>query len=351
IIRLCILRAGSSQLDPPAAALLAALKAETAPRSQAFFPTIAASSPPGFAAPTAPPTLGRILLAEDGETNRMVATAFLERAGYEVIHAANGREALEAMEGMTFDAVLMDVAMPVMNGLEATRRIRALPPPAGLTPIIALTADAAEEDRRRCLDAGMNDHLPKPLERSQLLAAAARWMASGNRPACLPAPSGEGDGASPPAAAATPLSDNPPAPSVGGIFAEAQSSHIDGAASDRGALDADALAQLERDLDRDMLTSLIRQFLDEAAGRVARLTGGPSDVAMMRREAHTLKSTAGTFGACQVSAAARVLEAACIGAQDAGAAATDDDFSAQAAALPGLLSDAAAAYRRAGWLD
>lgn len=323
----------------PAAALLRALKDE-APPPQAFFPSIAASSPPGFASPAASPTLGRILLAEDGETNRMVATAFLERAGYEVIHAANGREALEAMEGMTFDAVLMDVGMPVMDGLEATRRIRALPPPAGLTPIIALTADAAEQDRRRCLEAGMNDHLPKPLERGQLLAAAARWTATDGRPPVRAAATEKGDGTKPPVAAG-----------AGGLFAVAQSSRLeDAGAGGRNALDVDALAQLERDLDRDMLTSLIRQFLDEAAGRVARLTGVSGDLAMMRREAHTLKSTAGTFGACELSAAARALEAACVGAQDAGAAATDGDFAKQAAALPGLLTAAEAAYRRAGWL-
>lgn len=335
----------------PAAALLDALKAETAPRPQAFFPSIAASSPPGFAAPAATPMLGRILLAEDGETNRMVATAFLERAGYEVIHAANGREALEAMEGMTFDAVLMDIAMPVMDGLEATRRIRALPPPAGLTPIIALTADAAEEDRRRCLDAGMNDHLPKPLERGQLLAAAARWTAPQPAAAPLaekPGPSASDDGLlswgggkkpgrGEALAFAAPVADPAPAAPAADPF-------------DDGVLNVEALQQLERDLDREMLTSLIGQFLEEAAGRVARLNGGAGDVAMLRREAHTLKSTAGTFGACGLSAAARVLETACISAQGAGAASLDDNFVTLAAALPSLLADAAAAYRRAGWL-
>ena len=327
----------------PAAALLEALKAETAPRPQAFFPSIAASSPPGFAAAGAP-TLGRILLAEDGETNRMVATAFLERAGYEVIHAANGREALEAMEGMTFDAVLMDVAMPVMDGLEATRRIRALPPPAGLTPIIALTADAAEQDRRRCLEAGMNDHLPKPLERGQLLAAAARWTAGGEPPSARLVPSKSREEPASPAAAALRQGNR-----QGSGVAESPRLEDDGAGGG-DALDADALAQLERDLDREMLTGLIGQFLEEAAGRVARLNGGAGDIAMLRREAHTLKSTAGTFGARALSAAARVLEAACISAQDVGAASPGDDFAKLAAALPGLLTEAASAYRRAGWL-
>lgn len=104
----------------------------------------------------------RILLAEDNKINAILAVSLLNRAGHSVDTVANGEEVLQALERDTYDLILMDVHMPGMDGLEATRRIRAMDQHADL-PIIALTANAMAEDRAQCLEAGMNDFLAKPM--------------------------------------------------------------------------------------------------------------------------------------------------------------------------------------------
>ena len=110
----------------------------------------------------------RILLAEDNATNQLVVTKMLEAAGCTVDTAANGQEALEAATQRSYDVIFMDVAMPEMDGLTATRRIRDLPSPACDTPIIALTAYALAEDKERCRKAGMGSVLTKPIARAGL---------------------------------------------------------------------------------------------------------------------------------------------------------------------------------------
>ena len=110
-----------------------------------------------------PQLQGRILLAEDSATNAFVARAVLEKAGLRVEHVANGLEALEAVRRRPYAAVLMDVSMPVMDGLEATRRIRALDGDASGISIIAMTAHALRGDRSSCIEAGMNGYLTKPI--------------------------------------------------------------------------------------------------------------------------------------------------------------------------------------------
>ncbi|HEY8550192.1 MAG TPA: response regulator [Vicinamibacterales bacterium] len=110
----------------------------------------------------------RVLLAEDNAVNQRVATAMLHKLGHSVTVAENGRAALEALCREAFDVVLMDCQMPEMDGLEATGRIRALPGPRASVPVIALTAHASTEDRERCLNAGMDDYLTKPLRIAEL---------------------------------------------------------------------------------------------------------------------------------------------------------------------------------------
>ncbi len=118
-----------------------------------------------------------ILLAEDDEINQQVAGEMLQQMGMRVSIAANGQEVLDSLAREGFDLVLMDLQMPVMDGWEATRRIRSDSSLTGL-PIVAMTAHAMVGDRERCLEAGMNDHLAKPIDPRALRAALARWLTS-----------------------------------------------------------------------------------------------------------------------------------------------------------------------------
>jgi PAS domain S-box-containing protein len=116
----------------------------------------------------------RILLAEDNGVNRKVATALLEKWGHRVTAVNDGVQAVSAAAAEPFDLVLMDMQMPEMDGLDATRSIRALPGAASEVPIIALTANAMREDEMRCLEAGMDDYVSKPIEPDRLFAALER---------------------------------------------------------------------------------------------------------------------------------------------------------------------------------
>jgi PAS domain S-box-containing protein len=118
---------------------------------------------------------GRILLVEDNPVNRQVAAALLRKRGYLVDEAADGRQALERVEHVAFDAVLMDVQLPEMDGIETTRRLRADERFARL-PVIAMTAHAMTGYRERCLDAGMTDYVAKPVLAEQMVAVLDRWI-------------------------------------------------------------------------------------------------------------------------------------------------------------------------------
>ena len=125
---------------------------------------------------------GRILVAEDNSTNREVALGMLRQLGLRADAVANGAEAISALESIPYDLVLIDMRMPVMDGIEAARQIRN-PPSAVLNhdiPIIALTANAMQSDRDSCLAAGMNDFVPKPILKAVLRAALNRWLPTGD---------------------------------------------------------------------------------------------------------------------------------------------------------------------------
>jgi two-component system, sensor histidine kinase and response regulator len=117
----------------------------------------------------------RILLADDNPVNCRIAVLMLEKAGHQIDVVNGGAQAIEAVRGKAYDLVLMDVQMPGVDGLEATRRIRALPLAQAGVPVIAITANAMQGDDQRCFDAGMNDYITKPIDRARLLTKVSAW--------------------------------------------------------------------------------------------------------------------------------------------------------------------------------
>jgi CheY-like chemotaxis protein len=111
-----------------------------------------------------------LLLVEDNPVNQRVALRMLERLGYRADLASDGRAAVEAVATRAYDVILMDVQMPLMDGLEASRRIRQLPPPVRQPQINAMTANVMKGDREACLDAGMDDYIGKPVRVEELVA-------------------------------------------------------------------------------------------------------------------------------------------------------------------------------------
>ena len=227
----------------------------------------------------------QILVAEDHVTNQRLALLMLEGLGYRADVAANGLEVLEALNRQSYDVILMDVQMPEMDGLEATRLVRQRWPGEEGPRIIAMTANVTKDDRQACLDIGMNDYLPKPIRVEELMAALNRsqplnekglLVANDRRPKT------------------TPRRDTQPIDSSDGIL-------------DPSALDA--LLRLVGD-DKTGFHELIRSFLDEAPPLLAELRDAlrVGDQELFRRAAHTLKSSSRDFGAVRLSDFCQQLE-------------------------------------------
>ncbi len=207
----------------------------------------------------------RILLAEDGLVNQQVAVGLLGLRGHQVTVANNGREALAALERQAFDVVLMDVQMPEMDGLEATRAIRAREKPAGgRVPIIAMTANAMKGDREECLAAGMDSYIAKPIQAEALYAAVESFAPTSTYPEKSP----------------------------GGQILDWK------VARERVAGNEELLRQLAN------------LFLKECGKSMAdvRQSITTGDVARLRRAAHTLRGSADYFAAAPVVEVARQLE-------------------------------------------
>jgi len=242
----------------------------------------------GRAAVTAPDCAAtlcgiRLLLVEDNEFNRELALDILSKAGIVVQTAAHGAEAIAALATQSFDGVLMDCQMPIMDGYEATRRIRADPRFAQL-PIIAMTANALSGDRARCLEAGMNDHVSKPIDVAGLFATLARWITPGARPGL----------AAPPSLASLDQASLPSLPAPGGP----------------GPLDTAAGLRHTQN-NPTLYLRLLHQFITCYSGFAAEFTAarGDADPGAATRMAHNLKSIAGTLGAARLQTLAAALEA------------------------------------------
>ncbi len=221
----------------------------------------------------------RILLVDDIEINRMVALAFLGQAGLSADIAVNGQEAVQKVAQNTYDLVLMDIQMPVLDGLAATRAIRALPGQAEL-PIVAMTAHAMSTDRERSLASGMNDHLTKPIDSHAFFEALLRWIKprpSAGAAVAEPTPSDDAD------------SGMPIAP-------------MDGIDTTRG---------LRNHMHRPALYLQILSGFQREFGSTADDIGvalAAADFALARRLAHSMKSAAATIGAMELSQCAKTLE-------------------------------------------
>jgi CheY-like chemotaxis protein len=124
----------------------------------------------------------KVLLVEDHPINQLMMSTILKRAGHAVTVAANGELGVEQFSNSAWDLILMDVQMPVMGGLEATKLIRAKEAAGKRTPIIGVTANAREEDREQCIEAGMDAHLPKPVVVGDLMATIERFCPETSRP-------------------------------------------------------------------------------------------------------------------------------------------------------------------------
>ncbi|MEN9315576.1 MAG: hypothetical protein RIS35_1969 [Pseudomonadota bacterium] len=250
----------------------------------------------------------RILVVEDNALNQEVARELLEGAGFVVTVAEDGRAGVEKVQAWPCDLVFMDMQMPVMDGLEATRQIRKLEGFANL-PIVAMTANAMAQDRERCLAAGMNDYVAKPIDPDALWQVLRKWIAP--RAAKGGSPHADGGVRGDPASAAVPgalITPVPPAGAPRGAeeppSAPAPLASIDG---------LDAVAGLRRVLGRTATYfELLRRFVTDQRGaavaiRTALVAG---DRVGARRLAHTLKGLAGTLGAVELQARATALESA-----------------------------------------
>jgi CheY-like chemotaxis protein len=240
----------------------------------------------------------RILLVEDNPTNRKVALAMLHKLGWSADVAANGLEAVRAVARAQYDLVLMDCQMPEMDGYAAARRIRALEaegaqlsaghpgasasptPRASRLPIVAMTANAMQQDRERCLEAGMDDYVAKPIRSEELARTVNRWLCGAGTPDAVPAPRPEG--------------------TVAGDGPEAEPPDV-----------FRRFELLDRLMgDAELAHALVEGFLEDIPVQISRLKGflQAGDAASAARQAHTVKGAAANIGAAALQQIAGVLE-------------------------------------------
>jgi signal transduction histidine kinase/CheY-like chemotaxis protein len=262
-----------------------------APVAAAIVPTEEIATEPEPAVVSAMRTEPRLLLVEDNPVNLLVAQKLLSALGFNCETAANGDIALKRMQLEHFDLILMDCQMPVLDGYAATRRWRELEAQrtdGGRLPIVAMTANAMAGDRQRCLDAGMDDYLAKPVSREQLESCLHRWLPDRMNFVLRNA------------ALVTPVEPAQPAPAVATARAPAPSFPV---------LDQTMLEEL-REIAGDETTRIITIFLEDAPRLIGTLEKAAAvpDLDAMRDAAHTLKSSSANVGAMALSAAAKRVE-------------------------------------------
>jgi two-component system, sensor histidine kinase and response regulator len=247
----------------------------------------------------------RVLLVEDNELNREVALGLLEDAELAIDIAENGQVAVEMVGKNNYDLVLMDMQMPVMDGIAATRAIR-LKPQFQLLPIIAMTANVMESDRERCTEAGMNDHLAKPIDPEALSAALLRWIKPRGDAAKTAAPKAAVSEAAA-AKFAAPTARSPQSP---------QSPQLPQASSP-AATTPFAIAGVDTQTalrrtggNPKRYEMLLRKFAETTAMQQIRDALAAGDAETAAREAHSLKGSAANLGATAVANAAAELETA-----------------------------------------
>ena len=244
-----------------------------------------------------------VLVADDNEINRRVIGKILERSGHRVTQVEDGLQALDAMEGETFDLVLMDVNMPGMNGLEATRMFRLAAPPTPHLPILALTADATAETECCCLAAGMDRCITKPVTPAHLVATIEAMMPAGGDDTHSAHQMGA-DQKTASGRAVTAISEHP-------RFLKRLP------ALDLPALDLDVLAELRALGGHGFVTELLEGFVADAAILIGRIEASvvARDMTGFRSELHALCSAGANIGAASIRDAAtvRTVSAASLG--------------------------------------
>ncbi|HSV45405.1 MAG TPA: response regulator [Ramlibacter sp.] len=279
----------------------------------------------GAAAQRAAVRGARVLLVEDNEINQGLASELLQDAGFVVEIAGNGQVGVDMARGGNYQLVLMDMQMPVMDGLAATSLIRQLPGLETL-PVVAMTANAMQRDRERCLSVGMNDFLTKPIDPAQLLAVASKWIAQSRTPASaastpVPVPVKVAAPVSAPLSVRAPVQVSAPLPvaataSASGAMpvpplrrpaAQPVSSPWD------GVVGLDAGDGLRRVMGKQALyLTILRMFLNGERNCADRIRAAldADDWTTAERLAHTCKGVAGNIGATELPLFAGPLEMA-----------------------------------------
>ncbi|HEX2115253.1 MAG TPA: ATP-binding protein [Alphaproteobacteria bacterium] len=214
-------------------------------------------------------TPAHILVVDDSPMNQMLTQALLVKAGHEVDLAADGAQAVAAATRRQYDLVLMDIQMPVMDGIEAARRIRALGGALETVPIVALSASVLPGELEKCRAAGMNDHLAKPIDRNALLSMVARWAG------------------------------------------KAEPDERPGRAAEARVLDDEILTENESLLGRERMMAMAHAFEKNLAERVTMMMADPHDLSKIAKLAHDLISLAGNFGLGELCNCCRAIEGAC----------------------------------------